>query len=323
MDLVSDIGTLAKVLPNILRSRIHVKNSTGNFVDTWNNTVELNRDRIALQMNSRSLSFNDIQIHSNQFAHAFLLSGIRPKDVVCVMLENIPEFVIICLALSKIGAVGALINFNLREKALFHCIKIVNPVAIIFQDHFAVFIKQIVHNIKTDFPAIKFFSFDESSTKNSYSFVDIALSPQYIREFSNQVTDPKLRSTTNFTSPYLYIYTSGTTGLPKAATVTHLKAFSASTLFPDMLNVVKEDRVFCCLPLYHSSAFLISWGFAIHHGATLILSQKFSTSNFWKDVVNSEATVISYIGELARYLLYLLSNTETLIRLMNLLKNSS
>lgn len=38
-------------------------------------------------------------------------------------------------------------------------------------------------------------------------------------------------------------------------------------------------------------------------GATCVLKKKFSASQFWKDCLKHEVTVVQYIGELCRYLL--------------------
>ncbi len=48
-----------------------------------------------------------------------------------MMMENSSDFIFAFLGLVKIGAVPAFLNYNLREKSLVHCIKIVNPVAIL------------------------------------------------------------------------------------------------------------------------------------------------------------------------------------------------
>lgn len=37
-------------------------------------------------------------------------------------------------------------------------------------------------------------------------------------------------------------------------------------------------------------------------GATCVLKRKFSASQFWKDCLNYNVTVVQYIGELCRYL---------------------
>src|SRR5205085_5949033 len=50
----------------------------------------------------------------------------------------------------------------------------------------------------------------------------------------------------------LYIYTSGTTGLPKAAVITHHRVLQWSYWFAGLLDSNESDRMYDCLPMYHS-----------------------------------------------------------------------
>ena len=62
------------------------------------------------------------------------------------------------------------------------------------------------------------------------------------------------------------------------------------------------DKLYCVLPLYHSSALLIGAGSCILSRTPLALRESFSASAFWPDVQRYGATSILYIGELCRYL---------------------
>uniref|UniRef100_A0A674PM25 long-chain-fatty-acid--CoA ligase n=1 Tax=Takifugu rubripes TaxID=31033 RepID=A0A674PM25_TAKRU len=90
-------------------------------------------------------------------------------------------------------------------------------------------------------------------------------------------------------------------GLSKAARVAHLKAIS-SMIFFQMCGATSQDIIYITLPLYHMSASLLGIGGCIQLGATCVLKRKFSASQFWKDCVKYNVTVIEYIGELCRYL---------------------
>ncbi len=57
------------------------------------------------------------------------------------------------------------------------------------------------------------------------------------------------------------------------------------------------------MPLYHSSAAILSFCATVVSGSTQALGRKFSTKTFWKDVRESGATGIQYVGETLRYLL--------------------
>lgn len=74
---------------------------------------------------------------TNAIGNYFYESGIRQGDVVAIVMENRPDVVFYWLGLGKIGAVGALINFNLRDKSLLHCIQAAEAHGIVFSEELA------------------------------------------------------------------------------------------------------------------------------------------------------------------------------------------
>lgn len=102
------------------------------------------------------------------------------------------------------------------------------------------------------------------------------------------------------------IYTSGTTGKPKACGIRNIMAMATSN--PLTLDVEDPDkyyplRTYSALPLFHGTAYFIGLCSSVGNAGTLCLRRRFSSSQFWKDVHDSRATRILYIGELCRYLL--------------------
>ena len=98
---------------------------------------------------------------------------------------------------------------------------------------------------------------------------------------------------------------SGTTGLPKGAIFTTSRMHTAPNRRGDLCSQCRGPGGDCwynCMPLYHGtggqSALCNLMG-----GITLAIGKGFSVRNFWKDVKDSDATFIVYVGETARYLL--------------------
>ncbi len=100
----------------------------------------------------------------------------------------------------------------------------------------------------------------------------------------------------------LYIYTSGTTGLPKAAKVSHYRLMQWSHWFAGMMDTRPEDRMFNCLPLYHSVGGVVAIFAPLVSGGAVVIRPRFSASDFWRDVRDERCTLFQYIGELCRYL---------------------
>jgi fatty-acyl-CoA synthase len=70
-----------------------------------------------------------------------------------------------------------------------------------------------------------------------------------------------------------------------------------------MTGATGEDRLYNCLPMYHSVGGVVASGAVLLAGGAVICREKFSASRFWQDVADSGATIFQYIGELCRYLL--------------------
>ena len=98
-----------------------------------------------------------------------------------------------------------------------------------------------------------------------------------------------------------YIYTSGTTGLPKAARITHGRAWSGGTVCASLCRLAPGDRLYSPLPLFHATAGLLGlWG-CVRARAALVVRRKFSARLFASDCARCGAAGCLYVGELARF----------------------
>ncbi|KAH8836416.1 hypothetical protein MCOR27_007848 [Pyricularia oryzae] len=213
--------------------------------------------------------------------------GVKPHDVVAMDFMNSDQFVFMLFGLWSIGAKPAFINYNLRERALSHCVAAAKSRVC--------FIDPAVADALTDYlrdglPETKF----------------VLFTPEVVAEV--MATEPirppdEVRYETQQHAMAILIYTSGTTGLPKAAVVSWAKMIVAGGFTSRLLNLQTTDVYYTCMPLYHSTATLMGLGAVLTAGSTLALGVKFSTKNFWNDVRHYDATIIQYVGETCRYLL--------------------
>ena len=75
-----------------------------------------------------------------------------------------------------------------------------------------------------------------------------------------------------------------------------------SLWFAGLMNTGPDDRIYNCLPMYHSIGGVTATGALLVRGGSVVIGEKFSASTFWDDVVNWDCTLFQYIGELCRYL---------------------
>ena len=80
------------------------------------------------------LTYAQLDARVNQLANAFLEQGIRRGDRVMCCMRNRAELVEIYFALQRIGGVYSPVNFRLSLAELGHCVDLIEPRAIVFEE---------------------------------------------------------------------------------------------------------------------------------------------------------------------------------------------
>ena len=60
--------------------------------------------------------------------------------------------------------------------------------------------------------------------------------------------------------------------------------------------------MYVCLPMYHSNGGILAPGAVLSVGGSCFIRERFSSSDFWTDIIRQECTLFVYVGELCRYL---------------------
>ena len=252
--------------------------------------AETQADAAALLSAGECLTYRELVGRANRFARWALDQRLDKGDVICLAMPNRPEYMAIWLGLSSVGVVVSLINTNLRGRSLAHCIDVVTPKHVIIAAEFAAqFSAAAAHMVSR--PQVW------SHGSSQFDRID-----QTIEQFSTEPLGGRERRVVTTADRALLIYTSGTTGLPKAANVSHHRLLQWSFWFAGLMNTGPGDRMYDCLPLYHSVGGVVATGAVLVRGGSVVIREKFSAHQFWDDVCDWDCTLVQYIGELARYL---------------------
>jgi fatty-acyl-CoA synthase len=249
-------------------------------------------DRPALMSEQQCLTYRELAGRSNQYARWAKSKGLRAGDVVGLMMPNCPEYMAIWLGVTRIGGIAALLNTNLSGESLAHSINAAGPKHIIVGSELADSLAALLPRLT---PGVRSWVHGESRQ-------DIPRIDDQVRLVADDRLDRPDFEPPSIADCALYIYTSGTTGLPKAAKVSHFRLMQWSYWFAGMMDTGPGDRMYDCLPMYHSVGGLIATGATLVNGGAVILRRQFSASRFWDDIVESKCTLFQYIGELCRYL---------------------
>jgi fatty-acyl-CoA synthase len=246
-------------------------------------------NRPALLSERETFDFRALAWRMNQYSRWALRAGVVKGETIALMMGNRPEYFAIWLGLTQIGAVVALVNVNLRGQALAHCLKVASARRAIVAEEFADDCEMALAGVS---PALEIWRHGEAS-----GGVD-----GLVEAFDGEALGEGEGPAVTLSDRALLIYTSGTTGLPKAAAISHHRVVAWSHWFAGLADMTSADRMYDCLPLYHSVGGVAAIGAALVNGGSVVIAERFSASGFWSDIVRWECTMFQYIGELCRYL---------------------
>ncbi|KAG0191857.1 hypothetical protein DFQ28_010796 [Apophysomyces sp. BC1034] len=178
-----------------------------------------NPERVLVLFEGRSYTISHIE------------KDVASTDVVCMMHPNHPTFYVIFLAILKTGAIPALINANLTEEALLHCVKTADCKLFVFDPSYADRIAAIAEPIVNR--GIALFAYGEATEESEISIsLAPALTPNYLSAYGTQDTSEEYLKGTNGTDTACLIYTS-TAALVSGGTIVLSRKFSASRFWDD------------------------------------------------------------------------------------------
>ncbi len=254
-------------------------------------------DKPALIGETEQLGYRGLVDRSEAYGYWATARGVDAGEVVCLLMPNCPDYVAIWLGLSGVGVAVALINTGLVGAALAHCIRAAGSRRIIVEASLVARLEAITSQLPA---GLRIWVHGESRSQDEtedgegcLSRIDIGSAPAGAL--------PRLRLPGR-SDRALLISTSGTTGLPKSATITHARVLEWSTWFAGMMDVRQEDRLYDCLPLYHSIGGVVAIGSMLSRGGSVVIRARFSARGFWDDIIETGCTIFQYIGELCRYL---------------------
>ena len=265
------------------RTALSEQNSCSTLPLAFDEVLAAQKDALAVIDERERVTYAEFSRRANRYARWALAEGLQKGDVVALLMGNCADYAAVWLGLTRAGAVVALLNINLPAQSLAHCLRIVKAKAAIAD--------AALHGACLSACAL----LEEPPRLHRHGetaagFSGEPLGPAEMREIA-----PGDRA--------LYIFTSGTTGLPKAAIVTHRRVLSWSLWFSGLIDAGPQDRMYNCLPMYHSVGGVVAVWSVLLSGGSVVVRARFSASAFWRDVAAEGCTLFQYIGELCRYLL--------------------
>ena len=250
-------------------------------------------DRIfAVFTDGRTWTRRELRDLARRHASAFRALGVRQGDHVASFLPSSEEAIAVWYGLNYLGAVYVPLNPNYRGSLLEHTVATSDARLIVAHPALAPRLADVDTAGLTD---IVYLGGDGTGPAVA------GLRPHGASVFTEHGDDPGEpdRPIEPWDTQGIW-YTSGTTGPSKGVLSSYMHAYAM--FGPETWPfVTAEDRYMINLPVYHMGGTGL-WNAMLLRGGSVSFVERFQTSQFWKQVRDTESTVVFLLGAMAAFL---------------------
>ncbi len=249
------------------------------------------------------VSYGEINARSNRIANALVSRGVGPGESVSVMLPNCEEFIPVWFGILKAGAVMSSINTAYKGDFLSWTINLVEAKKLVISDEYL----DRLDLIKGELPNLEHVIVWESGKREG---PEPALPHEPLSELMSASEAEPDGIAYSWTDDARIMFTSGTTGRSKGVIKQNAADYFSARGLLEVVSAtagksvesLAEDTFFSCLPLFHSNAQVLSGYPALVAGGRVAYVERFSSSRFWQQVIDAEATIFNSIGAVSYFI---------------------
>jgi len=232
------------------------------------------------------ISYAEAAARVAALSEAYRRAGYGLGHRVATLMENHPDFVLHKLALNGLGVCCVPINPDYRPAEIAYLFDHSEPDLVLALPARAAQIEtglaESAHKVKL-------------------------VTPQQVADGLPAAQRPAERGAPGPETPASILYTSGTTGRPKGCVLSQGYEIASGAWYASLggAAVVRPgmDRIYNPLPLYHANAAVLSLMAAILTGCCQIQPDRFSPRRWWREIVETRATIVHYLGIIAPLLM--------------------
>ena len=259
--------------------------------------------REALTFEGRRWTFQEFREDVDRTARALIHLGVQPGDKVSLWMPNRPEWLHICFALTKIGAVLVPINTRFRTSDLEYVVRQSDTSTLIIQGRsgpvdYLSMVEEACPEITQEIPGSLILSafpdlrrivvLGNDQRPGTHSWDDVMAAADEISpdemERRHAAVDPD--------DTVLLMYTSGTTGFPKGVMHNHN---IQRTLIDggNRMGMTPRDIILMYLPLFHCFGLYEGPIMSLVSGARMVLMPLFDAGEALRLVEEERCTVLN------------------------------
>lgn len=219
--------------------------------------------------------------------------GVERGERVAVMMTSNCDFVRAFFGLSAMGAVGVLLNTELRGDFLRHQLRNSGVETAIVDAEYIPAIEGAVDN-EVNLKRLVVAGNDSSSS---------AVRLKSLQWSDWRKAEPIQASPPSAEDIACIMYTSGTSGPAKGVLMPHAHCALYGVGAMEAFEVGEADKYYIVLPLFHANGLLMQLGTSLLAGVEAVLRPRFSASAWLEDIRSHGATITHLLGALAAFVI--------------------
>ncbi len=255
------------------------------------------------------LTYAGLRDEANQVAKGLMALGIGLGDHVAVLASNVPEWVLLEMALAKIGALLVTVNTNFRQAELEYVLRQADVHTLVLMDEYRG--NDYVKSLEALLPELDTVTDPVTETVTNARFPSFrravllggrrhrGLLPfSRLRELSTVVSDEALAERQAAVTPRhasQLQFTSGTTGAPKGAVITHHGTINNARFIARRARFGADDRLLSAMPLFHTAGSVVDQLSMLVSGGTVVRAIAFDAAKMLELIEREKATAVNAV----------------------------
>ncbi|WP_396909683.1 AMP-binding protein [Mycolicibacterium sp.] len=252
------------------------------------------------------VSYGEVNARANRVANALLARGLQKGESVSVLLPNCEDFLPVWYGILKAGGVMSSINTAYKGDFLSWTINLVESRTLFIADSHL----DRLDLVKAELPHLKHVIVLPTGAPEGPSPDTKVFTTEPFEALQSASDGEPDGVEYSWTDDARIMFTSGTTGRSKGVIKQNAADyFSARGLLEVVsgtsgrsIEELAEDTFFSCLPLFHSNAQVLSGYPALVAGGRVAYTERFSSSRFWQQIIDAEATIFNSIGAVSYFI---------------------
>ena len=238
------------------------------------------------------LSFSEVNGRANACAHWFQQQGIARGDRIALMLDSSADYVVLTLAINKLGAIWVPVNIDYKGVWLQETLQDCRAKILVVQDHLLERVLRASPKIQLDATVIRGVSSEQTALGPTFQLDELLAASS---------KEPNVE-TLFYGDTAAILWTSGTTGKSKGVMQSHNVWLQTALNGAKNVGVAKGDSLYCCLPMYQSAAWVANIYRALVTGIPCAIDPRFSASDFWDRCRHYNSSMIFTLGAMHMFL---------------------